>query len=119
MSSYITRHFVGTFAYAGGQLGTVLTMPISGQLAASSLGWPSIFYFFGILGIGWAVLFYCLGCDEPAVHSRISDAERVYIDQSLGNSSGDRQKIVSIARLPFLLNAVISISFHYDQNLFI
>ncbi|XP_003424100.3 putative inorganic phosphate cotransporter isoform X1 [Nasonia vitripennis] len=86
------RARLGTFAYAGGQLGTVLTMPISGQLAASSLGWPSIFYVFGALGIGWAGLFLTLGSDEPESHSKISEAEKRYIRESLGKTVGSQDE---------------------------
>jgi len=31
----------------GAYFGTVISMPLSGALAESSAGWPSIFYFFG------------------------------------------------------------------------
>lgn len=76
-------------------MGTVLAMPISGQLAASSLGWPSIFYVFGALSIGWAGLFFTLGSDEPESHSKISEAEKRYIRESLGKtaSSQDQKEV--------------------------
>ncbi|XP_014212336.1 putative inorganic phosphate cotransporter [Copidosoma floridanum] len=80
------RARLGTFAYAGAQVGTVITMPISGWLASSQFGWPSIFYVFGALGVAWAVLFLILGSDQPAHHSSISPVERLYIVESLGKS---------------------------------
>ncbi|KAI8436404.1 hypothetical protein MSG28_010004 [Choristoneura fumiferana] len=38
-----------SFAYGGQALGTVLGMPITGFIAASPLGWPGIFRFYGLL----------------------------------------------------------------------
>lgn len=58
-------------------------MPISGFLAASSVGWPSIFYLFGALSILWSVSFFFLGADLPANHRSISEEEREYIEKSL------------------------------------
>lgn len=73
----------GTFAYAGAQFGTVITMPISGVLAASDVGWPSIFYIFGALSIVWSVSFFILGADAPSTHRSISQEEKEYIEESL------------------------------------
>src|SRR5580765_1781354 len=73
----------GTFAYAGAQFGTVITMPISGFLAASSVGWPSIFYIFGALAILWSTVFLYFGADSPAENRSISQKEREYIEESL------------------------------------
>ncbi|KAL6437430.1 hypothetical protein ACFW04_005133 [Cataglyphis niger] len=77
------RARLGTFAYAGAQFGTVITMPISGFLAASSIGWPSIFYLFGALTILWSTVFLYYGADSPAEHRSISQKEREYIEESL------------------------------------
>ncbi|KYM76069.1 Putative inorganic phosphate cotransporter, partial [Atta colombica] len=77
------RARLGTFAYAGGQFGTVIAMPIAGILAESSVGWPSIFYLFGTLSIIWSVVYYYLGADAPSNHRSISQAERMYIEEQL------------------------------------
>ncbi|XP_067213756.1 putative inorganic phosphate cotransporter isoform X2 [Linepithema humile] len=77
------RARLGTFAYAGAQFGTVIAMPISGFLAASNVGWPSIFYLFGALSILWSVSFFFLGADSPSNHRSISEEEKEYIEKSL------------------------------------
>ena len=74
---------IGTFAYAGAQFGTVICFPISGELAASNVGWPYIFYVFGALSIIWSIGFFIFGSDSPSKHSRISEKERRYIENSL------------------------------------
>lgn len=76
--------YTGTFAYAGGQFGTVVTMPISGFLAGSSIGWPSIFYIFGSIALLWSITFYFMGFDSPVLHPSISHGEKLYIQGSLG-----------------------------------
>ncbi|EFN85104.1 putative inorganic phosphate cotransporter isoform X2 [Harpegnathos saltator] len=77
------RARLGTFAYAGAQFGTVIALPISGALAASAGGWPSIFYLFGALAILWSVCFFLLGADSPFKHRSISQEEKEYIEESL------------------------------------
>lgn len=84
---------LGTFAYAGAQFGTVIAMPISGFLAASKVGWPSIFYVFGVLAIVWSTLFFLCGADSPSSHRTISREEKEYIEDSLKTkeTKGDEQ----------------------------
>ncbi|XP_076624580.1 putative inorganic phosphate cotransporter [Colletes latitarsis] len=77
------RARLGAFAYAGAQFGTVICFPISGFLAASSSGWPSVFYVFGVLAVFWSILFYIYGFDSPSQHPRITEKERVYIEHNL------------------------------------
>jgi hypothetical protein len=60
-------------------------MPISGALASSAIGWPSIFYIFGALGICWVLLWMFLGANSPGIHRFISKVERVYIETNLGS----------------------------------
>ncbi|KDR11545.1 Putative inorganic phosphate cotransporter [Zootermopsis nevadensis] len=73
-----------TYVYAGGQIGTIIAMPICGALASSAIGWPSIFYIFGALGICWVLLWMFLGADSPGTHRFISKAEQLYIETNLG-----------------------------------
>lgn len=75
-----------TFTYSGSHMGTVLSLPISGALANSDFlgGWPSIFYVFGSLGVIWFIAWMMLTASSPAEHPRISEAERNYIEQSVG-----------------------------------
>lgn len=56
---------------------------VCGVLAASSLGWPSIFYFSGMAGVVWAVLYFVYGSNSPAECAAISEEERDYIEKSL------------------------------------
>ncbi|XP_048729077.1 sialin-like isoform X3 [Ostrea edulis] len=75
-----------SFTYAGAQLGTVFSMPISGILCKSNFlgGWPSVFYVFGALGCVWFVIWMLIVHDTPAQHPGISKEEREYIETSVG-----------------------------------
>ena len=56
---------------AGTQFGTVVALLLSGVLA-DEFGWEWIFYFFGILGCVWCVVWIWICYDSPDKHPRIS-----------------------------------------------
>jgi predicted MFS family arabinose efflux permease len=55
-------------------LGTVISLPFSGILAAS-WGWESVFYVQGGLAMIWCVLWIIFVFDSPEDHPRIHPAE--------------------------------------------
>uniref|UniRef100_A0A3P9H8S6 Sialin n=1 Tax=Oryzias latipes TaxID=8090 RepID=A0A3P9H8S6_ORYLA len=73
-----------TISYLGAQLGTVISLPVSGQICFY-LGWTYVFYIFGIIGLVWFVLWAFFVFDSPNTHPRISERERLYITNSLKN----------------------------------
>ncbi|XP_015597300.1 putative inorganic phosphate cotransporter isoform X2 [Cephus cinctus] len=86
------RARLSTFAYAGSLFGTVVMMALCGILAASSLGWPSIFYISSSVGIVWAIAFFTWGSDSPALHKSISEDEKRYIQASFGQAQIDTEE---------------------------
>ncbi|XP_043470642.1 putative inorganic phosphate cotransporter [Leptopilina heterotoma] len=78
------RGTLTTFVYAGGWFGNVFALQSSGVLADSLMGWPSVFYFWGIITLIWSILWLCLGKDSPAEHPSLPLDEREYIEVSLG-----------------------------------
>ncbi|XP_015524838.1 putative inorganic phosphate cotransporter isoform X1 [Neodiprion lecontei] len=80
------RGRLGSFVYAGHQFGTLVALPISGFLAGSSAGWPSVFYLWGTVTIAWSIWWFFYGADSPANHPSISSEERQYIELSLRTS---------------------------------
>lgn len=87
---YITLQLLSN---PGAQFGTVVALPLAGELCGGAWGWPSVFYTMGIAAIVWAVLWFFLGADTPANSRLISKAERDYIQTSLGQ---DGEKTVII-----------------------
>ncbi|KAJ8680519.1 hypothetical protein QAD02_016306 [Eretmocerus hayati] len=67
----LERGRLGSFVMNGPQFGTVLALSMSGFLASSSFGWPSIFYTFGTVGTIWSVVFYWFGADYPVTSQTI------------------------------------------------
>lgn len=71
------------------RFGTVIMLSVSGVLASSSMGWPSVFYFSGAFSVLWAILWLFFGSSSPAENKMISAAERDYIQSSLGHVEDD------------------------------
>ncbi|XP_076438776.1 sialin-like [Babylonia areolata] len=80
------RSILSCLTHAGGEMGTVSAMSVSGVLCKEGFagGWPSVFYVFGALGCLWVICWTALIHDSPAQHPRISAAERHNIESSIG-----------------------------------
>ena len=70
----------------GAEAGTVICLSISGVLAAH-LGWESIFYVWGGVGLIWCILWIILIANSPSDHPRISFAEKGYIEENTPKNS--------------------------------
>lgn len=81
----LERSKLATLAFSGSFLGTVFAMPISG-IMAEHLGWPSIFYVFGAVGLLWFFLWWVVVKDHPEDDPHISQSELEYIKSSIGNT---------------------------------
>ncbi|CAL1542430.1 unnamed protein product [Lymnaea stagnalis] len=103
------------FTYAGAQLGTVISLPISGILCDSDIagGWPSAFYFFGVLGCLWFVAWMLLVHNTPAEHPRISITEREYIESSIGKKEILSTPWKQIATCPAVWAIIVA---HFTSN---
>ncbi|CAH1108548.1 unnamed protein product [Psylliodes chrysocephalus] len=80
-TAFQDRAKIGSFVYAAGPLGNVISLPLSGLISNSKYGWPAVFYLYGVLGMAWSVLYFIVGSDSPAKHKTISMSERQYIEQ--------------------------------------
>ncbi|XP_055846474.1 putative inorganic phosphate cotransporter [Episyrphus balteatus] len=74
------RGLMGTLSYSGSQLGTALMLCVSGEITASFMGWPGIFYVSGGIGCIWGFLFYFFAASSPAESRFISEEEKMYIE---------------------------------------
>ncbi|CAG5042991.1 unnamed protein product [Parnassius apollo] len=80
------RSRLSAWAYGGQALGPVLGLPITGFIAASPLGWPGIFRFYGLLSGLVGCLIWWTIADTPVKHPKISTIERKYIENDLGDT---------------------------------
>ena len=73
---------------SGNQVGAIVAMPVSSYLCQSGPfgGWPSIFYFFGMLGLGWIILWFFFSSNSPDSNRFVSQEEKDYIHESLGKT---------------------------------
>lgn len=82
----LERSRLATIAFSGSYFGTVISLPVSGMLA-QYVGWPYIFYLFGILALIWCLLWWYIVAETPQGDRRITDAELEYIRSSIGPSA--------------------------------
>ncbi|KAJ6640943.1 putative inorganic phosphate cotransporter [Pseudolycoriella hygida] len=83
------RATLGTYCYSGSQFGTVVMLSISGVLASSVMGWPSIFYFSGAAGAVWAIFWFIFGSNSPSEYKNITPEERSFIESSIETTTTD------------------------------
>ncbi|XP_065897724.1 sialin-like [Dysidea avara] len=78
----LERSMMATLAFAGPYVGNIIAFPLSGVLC-DTMGWPWVFYCFGVAGIVWFVAWLLLAFDTPASHPRISPEEQHYIESTI------------------------------------
>uniref|UniRef100_A0A182VUX8 Major facilitator superfamily (MFS) profile domain-containing protein n=1 Tax=Anopheles minimus TaxID=112268 RepID=A0A182VUX8_9DIPT len=71
-------------------LGAAITMPICGFLIAT-IGWQSVFYFTGGLGLLWSIVWFLVVFESPATHPRITPEERNEIESAI-DAVGKKKK---------------------------
>ncbi|KAF5293589.1 hypothetical protein FQA39_LY03074 [Lamprigera yunnana] len=80
------RARLGTFVYAGNSFGTVISLPFTGWISGTHLGWPYAYYIYGAAGLLWAAVWTIVGKNSPRSHGTMDPKEREYIESSLGES---------------------------------
>lgn len=84
------RSKLGSFVFGGGQVGTIVGTALSGLLLDYFEGWESVFYFFGILGALWFVIFIMICYKDPESHPFIKDEEKEYLQREMGTLQRDK-----------------------------
>ncbi|KAI8439399.1 hypothetical protein MSG28_013202 [Choristoneura fumiferana] len=101
----------------GGAIGTVVTWSLTGPVI-ESFGWDYAFYIPGGIAFVWCVLWWYLVYDSPVQHPRISDKEKKYILDAIGDKVQQHgTKVVPpfksiLTSFPFLAMVVL----HYGSN---
>ncbi|KRT78184.1 membrane transporter [Oryctes borbonicus] len=86
------RGKIGTLAFAGSQVGTILANAVSGVVIHATESWASVFYLFGSLGVLWFILFTLLCYSDPESHPFITEKEKNYLRKELSNSVSNKDK---------------------------
>ncbi|XP_046962471.1 vesicular glutamate transporter 1 [Vanessa cardui] len=82
----LERSRLATLAFCGTYAGIVIGMPLSGLLT-DYISWQTPFYFYGISGIIWYILWLWLVFERPSKHPHITAKELTYIEQSIGTAT--------------------------------
>uniref|UniRef100_UPI00398EAF9C vesicular glutamate transporter 2.2 n=1 Tax=Pristiophorus japonicus TaxID=55135 RepID=UPI00398EAF9C len=82
----LERSRLATTSFCGSYAGAVIAMPLAGILVQYT-GWPSVFYVYGSFGIVWYMFWILVSYESPAAHPTITDEERIYIEESIGESA--------------------------------
>ncbi|KMY94944.1 putative inorganic phosphate cotransporter isoform X1 [Drosophila simulans] len=97
------RATLGTCAYSGNQFGTILMLATSGVIAASPIGWPSIFYISGGIGCVWSVVYFFFGAGSPQECKSISAEEKKLIEMAQADEvSGGQEQPTEQLPTPWL-----------------
>ncbi|CAD6189224.1 unnamed protein product [Caenorhabditis auriculariae] len=67
---------------SGNQVGAATSGLVAAQLCNSSFGWPSIFYFYGFIGISWCIAWSILFTSSPSSNRWINDSERIFLENN-------------------------------------
>ncbi|XP_040284583.1 sialin isoform X1 [Bufo bufo] len=107
-----------SLSYAGAQLGTVVSLPLSG-LICYYMNWIYVFYIFGALGVVWFIMWLFLVSDTPQSHRTISDSEREYILSALKHELSRDTDVPVCAMLKSLpLWAIVVAHFSYNWTFY-
>ncbi|XP_044110577.1 sialin isoform X2 [Neovison vison] len=103
-----------SISYAGAQLGTVISLPLSG-IICFYMNWTYVFYLFGIVGIVWFILWIFFVSETPETHKTISRHEKEYILSSLKNQLSSQKSVpwTSMLRSSPLWAIVVA---HFSYN---
>ncbi|CAF0756582.1 unnamed protein product [Brachionus calyciflorus] len=82
----LERSRLATISFTGSYAGAVLGMPLSG-IMTERISWESSFYFYGVVGVIWFVIWWVFSYERPATCPSITEKERIYIEESIGESS--------------------------------
>ncbi|XP_026143119.1 vesicular glutamate transporter 3-like [Carassius auratus] len=82
----LERSRLATTSFCGSYAGAVIAMPLAGVLV-QYVGWPSVFYIYGVFGIIWYSFWLLLAYNSPAIHPTISEEEKTYIETSIGEGA--------------------------------
>ncbi|GAB0100078.1 MFS domain-containing protein [Sergentomyia squamirostris] len=93
--------------YTGSHLGTFVSFLLSG-IFADNIGWESIFYIFGGLGVVWYALWIYLVKKNPASDPRITLEEKNYIESNLDTTGSHKIPWISMITSKAMIALVIA-----------
>ncbi|KAL1138561.1 hypothetical protein AAG570_008624, partial [Ranatra chinensis] len=102
-------------SYSGCYFGTVAALPLCGALA-ERLGWSSIFYVFGVIGLVWSLIWCTIISETPSTDKRISFYEKEYLEEVLNLSSSKSKLDVPWRSMLMCLPVWSIVAAHFAEN---
>lgn len=65
-------------------MGTIVSAFLSGYIISYFQNWRAVFYVFGVTGVLWFVFFQILCYKDPISHPYISEKEKEYLSENIG-----------------------------------
>ncbi|KAL1395653.1 hypothetical protein pipiens_011089 [Culex pipiens pipiens] len=93
--------------FVGISVGTLKAMFI-GELLVESVSWESVFYIFGVAGCLWCVAWFKMIRKSPDEDRSITDGEKEFIMQTLGNVEGQSEDVKHPWKAIFTSTAVLA-----------
>jgi len=101
--------------FSGSRLGAAFALPLVAFLI-DAWGWRTIFYFFGAIGILFAIVFYVFFRNTPEEHSGISDAEAAYIKENREQKSTKSDTDISLGKILSSKNVLFAMGQYVSSN---
>jgi ACS family glucarate transporter-like MFS transporter len=108
-----------TFSISGITVGQMVAYPLTTWIIAQS-SWEMVFYINAVFGFAWAAVWLWYAADSPAAHTKISPAERTYIEShALPRLAEQLPLRVIFTTIPLLIVSFAYMCFAYIGWLFL
>ncbi|MCP9259616.1 Vesicular glutamate transporter 1 [Dirofilaria immitis] len=97
------RSKLATTTFTGGYLGVMIGLPISAYLV-SYINWCTPFYFYGVAGILWFLIWFSISAPTPEKSKSISDDEKRFIIEQVGQVTSSPATLTTIPWKEILLS---------------
>ncbi|KAI4456694.1 solute carrier family 17 [Holotrichia oblita] len=77
------RATLGGFTFSANALGAVIGNLWSGFLMRYTQYWPTVFYFWGAVGVVWCICFLIWIYDTPSLHPNITEREKIFLEEEV------------------------------------
>lgn len=109
------RSTIGSIAFSGASLGTVLSMMSSGVIM-TTISWEAVFYIQGTLSLFWCLMWAVLVSDSPSTSRFAKQEEKEYIESSQPKQTpGKKPSVPWLSMLTSVPFITLSVS-HFCNN---
>ncbi len=101
--------------FSGSRLGAAFALPLVAVLI-SAWGWQNIFFFFGAVGLLFAILFFLFFRDKPEDHPSLSADEKQYIISNRQKESDSKSASTPLGKILGKSNVLLAMGQYIGSN---